>query len=339
MTADLIEATDIEINLLIVDDEAPLRKHLKKLLTMKNLQEELGRAIYIDEAPDADTADALIERHYDIVLIDMSMPNSKGDPDKEVGIKLLQRIKERSPKSEVIAITGYGTDERAIAAIEMGAFYFLNKPFPNELLIALIKRIINMKHTERLAQIDGLTNLYNKAFFNTILENEVNKFPKKGEPKRRLVSALSIAIVDIDNFKRINDTYGHIEGDRTLKAVANALRSSSRRTDIVARWGGEEFTVILPGATTAPALNQAERIRKAVGNVSVPREDGNGEIRVTARVGVATYPSFFEDVEELLKRADEASYFARQNGGNTTCGYDSEGKIRKFSELVEKVEA
>lgn len=156
---------------------------------------------------------------------------------------------------------------------------------------------------QELAVHDGLTGTYNYRYFMKQLEEELKRAERYGR-------AVSLAMIDIDLFKNVNDTHGHQRGDDVLRGLTQTLTSTTRETDIVARYGGEEFVVILPETDTADALEVAEKLRVAVSNASYARENGHS-IKITISLGVATYPSLAGNQEELLRRADDALYSAK----------------------------
>lgn len=159
-----------------------------------------------------------------------------------------------------------------------------------------------------LATKDGLTKLYIHRHFYYLLESEIKRV-------QRYHHVLSLIIMDIDNFKNVNDTYGHLVGDMVLKEIANAIQKTIRHVDIPARYGGEEFTVILPETTAASALVIAERIREKISQIAV-KVDENTFVRPTVSMGVAEYPNAADNVKELIDYADKALYVSKENGKN-----------------------
>jgi diguanylate cyclase (GGDEF)-like protein len=162
---------------------------------------------------------------------------------------------------------------------------------------------------ERQAVTDELTGLANVRAFHSILEREV-------ERARRFQSPLGLVMVDLDNFKRVNDEHGHQQGDEVLASVASVLRELSRDIDAPARYGGEELAVVLPQTDVEGAALQAERMRDAVQHLRVPRVGGGGFLRVTASFGVASIPESAPDGEGLIAAADAALYRAKRRGKN-----------------------
>ena len=165
---------------------------------------------------------------------------------------------------------------------------------------------------KRQATLDGLTGLYNHAHFHRTLAGYAKEMSESQ-------TAYTILMMDLDNFKEVNDTYGHLAGDAVLKAVANAMASTIRREDIAARYGGEEFAVLLPRMAPGQARPIAERIRKAVEDIRVLAEGGGGAIRVTLSVGIAGYPDNGADHHQILEQADAALYRAKKEGKNKVC--------------------
>ena len=160
---------------------------------------------------------------------------------------------------------------------------------------------------ERLSIADGLTGLYNRRFLSERLKDEYSKALRYQTP-------LSFLILDVDFFKRVNDTYGHQVGDNALVAVARVLQQSVRDSDLVARYGGEEFSILLPHTGLDNALAVAEKIRLAVSEAGV---EGMGEQRLTISIGASGLPDDkVHSVDELVRRADEALYRAKESGRN-----------------------
>jgi diguanylate cyclase (GGDEF)-like protein len=162
---------------------------------------------------------------------------------------------------------------------------------------------------QRQAITDELTGLANVRHLHGVLEHEL-------ERARRFDSPLGLVMLDIDNFKAVNDTYGHQQGDVVLSAVARALRDLSRDIDEPARYGGEEMAVVLPQTDALGAAQLAERMREAVEDLRVPRVDGDGYLAVTASFGVAAIPYSAADKESLIAAADAALYRAKRGGKN-----------------------
>jgi two-component system cell cycle response regulator len=159
----------------------------------------------------------------------------------------------------------------------------------------------------RLTTVDGLTQIFNRRYFEETLDREISRCNRYGRE-------LSLVLIDIDNFKRINDTYGHLAGDYVLKHLASTVRTKIRREDIFARFGGEEFAVLLPELDHKQAANVAEKTRKLVEKQTFKFD--NQAITVTISLGVATFSEGQRDGTELVKAADARLYQAKQAGRN-----------------------
>jgi diguanylate cyclase (GGDEF)-like protein len=164
---------------------------------------------------------------------------------------------------------------------------------------------------ERQAVTDELTGLSNRRRFQEALGSEVERSRRFGQP-------VGLVLLDLDDFKQVNDTYGHQQGDLVLREVARVLRETSREIDEPARYGGEELAVVLPGTDLEGAYNLAERVRAGVADLVLPLLDGDGVLRVTASFGVATLPGSADDMRGLFAAADEALYRAKRAGKNRT---------------------
>jgi diguanylate cyclase (GGDEF)-like protein len=164
---------------------------------------------------------------------------------------------------------------------------------------------------QRQAVTDELTGLFNHRRFQEVVAAEV-------ERARRYDQAVGLVMLDIDDFKMVNDTHGHQQGDIVLREVARVLRASSREIDEPARYGGEELAVALPQTDLEGTYQLAERVRTAVESLAIPRLDGGGILRVTASFGAAALPESADDKETLIAAADAALYRAKSAGKNRT---------------------
>lgn len=175
----------------------------------------------------------------------------------------------------------------------------------------LAKYLIKSRDFEyqyKLATIDGLTELYNHRYFQETLKTQIEISKRYGQP-------FSLIIIDIDFFKKFNDTYGHQAGDAVLRQVAQTLKRNSRTTDFVCRYGGEEMSIILPNTTAEEALFNANRINKAVAERDF-QLNSTETGKVTISVGVATYPDNAETAQDLIEVADKGLYWAKEHGRN-----------------------
>jgi diguanylate cyclase (GGDEF)-like protein/PAS domain S-box-containing protein len=167
------------------------------------------------------------------------------------------------------------------------------------------------KQTELLARTDTLTQLSNRRDFYDKTQHELNR-------RKRLGGAASLMMIDIDFFKHVNDTYGHLSGDQVLKVLGRVAQSVNRETDILARLGGEEFAVFMPDTPLAQAVEVAERLRLALANVDIVLPEGE-HIQITVSIGVTSILAADSHIDDLLKRADMALYEAKNSGRNRVC--------------------
>jgi diguanylate cyclase (GGDEF)-like protein len=180
--------------------------------------------------------------------------------------------------------------------------------------VLLVRRF--MMHADLLAQsrVDTKTGLLNASTWEREASVEIARAVRTGSP-------LAVALVDIDHFKLVNDTYGHLVGDKALRAVTDALRNQLRVYDLAGRFGGEEFAILLPNAREVDALTVAERLRHHIATMTVPVNDNDESgpfVKVTISVGVAALDGVSRELTDMLAAADSALYYAKENGRNRT---------------------
>ena len=175
-----------------------------------------------------------------------------------------------------------------------------------------IKKVLLYEKVEELAITDGLTGLYTRRYFFERFDEELQRSKRHG-------FKFSFLMIDIDDFKRCNDTYGHLVGDVVLKEVSHIAKWSAREIDLTARYGGEEFSIILPETDRAGAMLVAERIRKRVEENIFKAYDE--KLKMTVSIGLAVYPDDSQEVSDLIERADKALYVAKSSGKNIVCEY------------------
>jgi len=244
-----------------------------------------------------------------MVILDWMMPGLDG-------VDVCRRVRglDTTEPPYVIMLTAMDDKEDLVAALNAGADDFVNKPFdPAELHARLEvgRRILELNERlaearcalERLANTDELTEAMNRRAILQRLEEEAAR-------ASRGVSDLSVAMIDIDHFKRVNDTYGHGIGDVVLREVVCRSASAMRPYDAIGRFGGEEFLAVMPGTGELEALSMLKRIRAAV--AASPIAFDGGEVAVTVSLGGAT--SCGESLDALIARADEALYRAKEQG-------------------------
>lgn len=170
----------------------------------------------------------------------------------------------------------------------------------------LYELVMHKSHT------DSITGLWNHGFFQNQLSIETENAQVYKQP-------LSLMIMDIDNFKKLNDTYGHQNGDIVLKELANLLKESSRTNDYACRYGGEEFSVVLTNTSKDQAFTIAERLRQRIENYNFQKFSSTQNLKITMSIGIATFPQDAKSKEELINQADKSMYIAKFGGKNQTC--------------------
>ena len=249
----------------------------------------------------------------DLILLDVEMPGMDGFE----AIKIL-KANEKYKDIPVIFLTIKDDEDSEHIGFDLGAVDYIMKPFSKTVIKARIathlKTVEYIRLIEKLSLIDELTNLPNRRYFD-------NELLKHWKHAIRDKEHLSVLIIDADHFKNFNDTYGHQQGDEALYNLAHVISSSVRRAhDFVARWGGEEFTVIMPNTNSDGAYAVAEIIRKNVENSSIVRiNDPSKTLSITISVGGnSIIPTNDSSIEEFMSSADKALYKAKNSGRNNT---------------------
>ncbi len=191
---------------------------------------------------------------------------------------------------------------------KLGAGWLREVETLSEPAASALESALRFKRVEALSVTDDLTQLYNSRYLNQVLRRETKRASRSGRP-------LSLLFVDLDGFKTVNDTHGHLFGSRALVEAATIIRGSARETDVVARFGGDEFALVLPDTGGEGAFAVGERIRERVAAFRFLAHD-RLDIRLTASVGVATLPDAAVSAEELVQAADKAMYQVKQSGKN-----------------------
>ncbi|HEX5338887.1 MAG TPA: PleD family two-component system response regulator [Gallionella sp.] len=246
----------------------------------------------------------------DLILLDIIMPGLDG-------YEVCKRLKEneKTKNIPVIFITAKSEVSDETKGLELGAVDYIIKPFSVPIVKARVNTHVNLKKKsdalEKLTSLDGLTNIANRRRFDEFLQQEWHS-------AMRTQSPISLVIMDVDFFKKYNDNYGHSAGDECLVKVARALAGALlRNTDLVARFGGEEFVAVLPGTHIEPAEAIAEKMRLNIENLNIPHAHSQAAEKVTLSLGVATtIPSSRSAFADLINAADAALYKAKELGRN-----------------------
>jgi two-component system, cell cycle response regulator len=296
-------------SVLIIDDSETVRDQIIRTLQKCSLFDS-----YLQAGDGIEGFKALLTEPTDLVLCDLEMPRMDGF--KFIALMQSQRGLKDIP---VIMLTGREDTELKIRGLEQGACDYVTKPFDAGELVARVRVQLKIKSLQdalkksnelltELSNTDPLTGLSNRRHFTEALAREFPRSVRKNEP-------LSLVMADLDHFKKINDTFGHQEGDTVLTAVAAFIRDLVRSYDVAARYGGEEFAVVLPDTGATQARQFAERLRKGIEEIAFPGRLQS--LTVTISIGVATFPTPRIDcVDTLVRSADDALYRAKRNGRN-----------------------
>ncbi len=312
------------MRILVADDEDTLRSVISQVLESDGHE--------ITGAASGEEALEIFRREpFPLVLTDIVMR-------RMTGLDLLAEIKLISPGAMVIVMTSHASLESATTALRAGAYDYLTKPFDDlddisnvvnraiekiQLTDTNDKLLRDLKaktaELERLnsalsemANKDGLTGLFNHRCFRELLEREISRQKRHGR-------VLSIVMIDIDHFKRFNDSFGHLAGDAALRRVSSILQSGCRASSIPARYGGEEFAILLPETGKEGAVVLAERLRKTVEGTGFRGSGPEDGETLTLSCGVATFGEDGANATTLLQAADMALYQAKARGRNVTC--------------------
>ena len=307
--------------ILVADDEEAIRGILSQVLI------EEGYAV--TAAGSGETALALFRQSpFPLVITDIRMGGMSG-------IELLKTIKAESPGTEVIIITSFGSMGTAIEALRAGVYDYLLKPFEElDLVTSVVRRAAEKirLHAENrtlfeelrrktgeleaanrtlaeMATHDGLTGLHNHRHFHETLTAEIARSIRHEHP-------FSLVFLDVDFFKSYNDTHGHLKGDQVLRIIGEIIKNLVRKSDAAARYGGDEFVVLLPETSKETAVSVAEQIRRRIENYPFFGRETQPAGKVTVSLGVSGFPQDGADARGLIECADRALYQAKDKGRN-----------------------
>lgn len=278
------------------------------MIISKVLQQAMPQAHLLERASTISEALKIVsEQEFDVALLDRTLPDSRG-------FNGLHSIQNMSPKLPIIFLTGYKDERLALEAIKQGAQDYL---FKDQLDAELIKRAIQYavlrKQFEDVliirANFDMLTGLANRMLFENRLEIALTKM-------RQLGGIISVLLLDLDKFKQVNDTYGHIAGDKLLKEVSSRLKQSLRSYDVVARFGGDEFAILLENLSDP---HQSEVVaQKIAALMDIPFNLSGNELPITLSIGIVNcHNNRYISSESVLLQADAAMYEAKSLPGTS----------------------
>lgn len=292
-------------SVVVVEDEADIRELISYIL------ESRGYQTISFENPVKAMAH-LASHPVDIIVSDVMMPEMDG-------IEFCSQIKNKNKNTYFILLTAKGEKSDVTNGLNIGADDYIIKPFDFTEFIARVKagerivknhkRLVYLnEQLEKMADTDGLTRLKNRRYFITHAQKELNR-------ARRYNHTLAVLMIDIDHFKTINDTYGHLTGDLVLKKLARVLTKHARESDIISRYGGEEFVILIPETNPRKAYFTAEKLRKVIEKTDFTVDKNT--ISVTVSIGLALKtPSNDHTLETLIDKADKALYQAKNSGRN-----------------------
>ncbi len=290
-------------SILVVDDDEAVKESVEEYLTI--LKYNVKSAVNAQDA-----LETLQTFHADIVITDIMMQGMDG-------LELTRKIKSKYD-ADVMVMTGYSAEYSYEEAVRAGASDFIFKPFKFEELDLRLTRVLReaevkkervklLKKLEKLAITDGLTKLYNSRHFFSEIKTEIMRY-------NRYSRDLSLLILDIDFFKKYNDTWGHLEGDKVLMQIGKTIKSCMRSMDSAYRYGGEEFAILLPETGIEEACVVGTRIKETISaHVFEPEPGENQSINIS--IG-ATELVDGEDFTTFIKRADKALYVSKDTGRN-----------------------
>lgn len=244
--------------------------------------------------------------NYDLIIVHDSGSPSSSSPSFS-SLEILEQIKRISPSTNTILISANPSIEQAVLAIRMGAEDYLPTPLIEEVFVKALKRGLKIDSqttsSYHLAYMDDSTGLHNLRYLNQFIDHQISQ-------SQLAEKQFAVLFIDVDEFKQINDQYGHAVGTRLLQEFACQLKKIVRETDTVFRYGGDEFVAILSPCDMLTAASVAERIRKIVESRSFLKDEGR-KIQITVSVGVALFPEHGLTRKDLLETADQEMYHAK----------------------------
>jgi len=286
---------------LIVDDEQKTLDLIEEYL--------LGHDFDVTTAMSGEQAVAFVQKDlFHIAIVDLHLPGMTGS-------ELLKSIKRIRPDIQAVMITGYGTIRDAVECMKLGASDFITKPILLDHLHLTIRRIleeVRLKEEAELAdyyrnlsRTDELTGMFNFRHLMSVLKKEVSRH-------LRYNRTMTLAMIDIDDFKMYNDAKGHEKGNELLVRLSRVFKHNTRNCDILTRYGGEEFIILLPETSIEEAVVVSERICSTV----------ESTLEVSVTIGLSSLPKDSSNPHEVIKMADAAMYWGKAHGKNQIVIYD-----------------
>ena len=272
---------------LLVEDEDLLRWSIERYLA--------ARGFAVESARDgAEAMSLLVGAAYDVVVTDLAIAGFDG-------LAIAAEARRLHAETQIVIITGQGSKDTILQALRQGVSDYIEKPFNLELLLLTLEKALEktfiLRELVQLSRTDGLTGLYNQRHFYAILAAEINRARRQNRP-------LALLLVDVDEFKRYNDRFGHLAGDAALTRIAACLKKACRRDiDTAYRYGGDEFILVLPEADVVTAEGIAGRVRALL---------AEEKISLTVSIGVAALRDD-QDLKAFIREADEAMYRDKNN--------------------------
>ena len=279
----------------------------------RSLFADAGMSVF-EAASGAEALDFLITDRPDLVVLGRTLPDMDG-------LELLPRLKSSELDFVPVLVASHrGETAERVRGLQLGADDYIPRPCDPAEFLARARALLRTKQThdrirklqmtlEQMVVSDPLTGLHNRRYLMDRLVQEMQRSDRHGEP-------LAFAMIDLDGFKPINDQFGHVLGDKVLRAVGNVISKSVRVSDVAARYGGDEFGIILPQTPPEGAMRVCERLLRAISELVLQDESGRS-CKVTASLGLAYYPADDVDTpEDLVHSADGALYGAKRSGKN-----------------------
>lgn len=303
--------------ILLVDDDVELVAFLRESLERQSY--------YVNIAMSAERGLKLFyESRPDMILLDILLPDQSG-------IDVLHQIigKAKKERIPIIIISGEHSKDIQLYAYSLGVMDYLPKPVDIDLFLMLIKNRFELKKEwQKSIIIDELTGAFNRKYFNQTMKQLISDF-------RRTERTFSLALMDLDHFKQINDTYGHLVGDEVLQTFSELVRGSIRVEDTFCRYGGEEFALFMPNTPADSALLVVERIQRQFAGMDFRAKQE--QFHVTFSCGITEIRVTRDDPKELIEDADQALYASKHAGRNQTTLYDDYLPVGKAEKLLKVI--